>query len=68
MSADVEKRLATHNAGRVRSTKAFIPWRIVHVEKYDTRLAARERERLLKTNYSQRIAALNEKNYSGPVV
>ncbi len=68
MSADVEKRLVAHNAGRVRSTRAFKPWHIIHVEKYPTRIEARKRERLLKTNYSQRIAALSEKNYSGPVV
>jgi putative endonuclease len=33
----------------VESTKAFIPWRIVHFEKYKTSKEAISRERYLKS-------------------
>jgi len=42
-------RLKQHNSGKVESTKAFIPWRIVHFEKYKTRKEAISRERYLKS-------------------
>ncbi len=31
MSANVKQRLKTHNLGRVKSTKAYIKWNLVHV-------------------------------------
>jgi len=43
-SADYNKRLAEHNRGKVRSTKAYIPWKVVYVEKFDTKSDAFKRE------------------------
>ncbi len=31
-SADAEKRLSEHNKGKVRSTKAYKPWKIIYFE------------------------------------
>ncbi len=45
---DVEQRLKTHNAGGVRSTKPYRPWRIGYIENYQTRTEARKREIFLK--------------------
>jgi putative endonuclease len=48
-ASDVDTRLAEHNAGKNRSTKAYKPWRVEHVESFDTLSAARRRERYLKS-------------------
>ncbi len=42
-------RLEAHNAGKVKSTKAGIPWELVHVEFFDEYSLARKRELFLKT-------------------
>lgn len=46
---DPENRLRRHNEGRVKSTRAFRPWSIVYIEKYETRSEAAGRERELKS-------------------
>ncbi|HBL39861.1 TPA: endonuclease [Candidatus Uhrbacteria bacterium] len=45
---DVESRLATHNAGRVRSSKPYIPYKVVYTESFQTRSEAVRREREIK--------------------
>jgi len=42
-------RLMSHNSGLVRSTKAYIPWRLVYVEMHPTRGDAMKREKELKS-------------------
>jgi putative endonuclease len=46
---NVEKRLSYHNSGKVRSTKAFRPWELVHTEPYDDRTDAVKREKQIKS-------------------
>ncbi|HNM31512.1 MAG TPA: GIY-YIG nuclease family protein [Chitinophagales bacterium] len=46
---DLENRLKTHNAGKVKSTKAYIPWEIVYYEEFSTREEAVSREKMLKS-------------------
>ena len=41
-------RLNTHNAGKVKSTKHYIPWELVYFESFDSRGEALKRERFLK--------------------
>ena len=48
-SADVEKRLKSHNCGRVRSTKHRRPLEVHYVECYDSKTAAIQRERFFKS-------------------
>ena len=48
ISADVKNRVAEHNGGEVKSTKAFRPWEVVHVEKFADKTEARKRELFLK--------------------
>jgi putative endonuclease len=43
-------RLERHNSGKVKSTKAYIPWELVHYEKFATRSEAMKREKELKTH------------------
>ena len=42
-------RLKAHNSGKVRSTKAGIPWELVRVEFFEEYSFARKRELFLKT-------------------
>lgn len=44
----VENRLAQHNAGESKSTRAWRPWTIIHIEQYETLAEARKREWFLK--------------------
>ena len=48
MSKDTADRLKSHNSGKVRPTKAFKPWIIVHTEMFESRIEARQREKYLK--------------------
>lgn len=49
MTADIIRRLKEHNAGLVRSTKFYKPWRLIFSEKISTRIEAREREKYWKS-------------------
>ena len=33
---DVDKRLAEHNAGRVKSSRPYRPYKIIHAESFET--------------------------------
>ena len=49
MTKDLESRLAEHNSGKMKSTKAFIPWKMVYSEECKSRKEARQREKFLKS-------------------
>lgn len=48
-AADVAVRLAKHNSGAVRSTKAGLPWEVIHTESFGNRTEAVRREREIKS-------------------
>ena len=65
-TAEPDARLKSHNSGRVRSTKAWRPWKRVLLEEYPDRATAEERERYLKSGWGRReLAALLERWQSG---
>jgi putative endonuclease len=47
---NIDRRFKEHNAGRVKSTRAGVPWRIVASKKYLSRSEARWAERSLKNS------------------
>jgi putative endonuclease len=49
LTSNLENRLAYHNAGRVRSTKLRIPFKLMYSERFNSRSEAREREKYLKS-------------------
>lgn len=59
-SENVEKRLEEHNNGRVRSTSADKPWRLLKIEGFDTRSKARWFERQLKNSRGKREKWLSQ--------
>ncbi len=53
-TGNIDKRLKDHNQSKVRSTKAYKPWKLIYQEKFTDRTAARKRENYLKNNYQSR--------------
>lgn len=46
---DLEKRLKSHNKGKVRSTKSKRPWKIHFTEEFQTKSEAYKREMFFKS-------------------
>ncbi|MBI4356184.1 MAG: GIY-YIG nuclease family protein [Candidatus Omnitrophica bacterium] len=51
---DVNKRLANHNAGRVKSSRPYRPYRVIHTESFVTLGEARQREKFYKSTTGRR--------------
>ena len=49
MAIDVLKRLKQHNLMQNKSTKAYVPWKLIYTEEFKTRKEARIREKYLKS-------------------
>jgi putative endonuclease len=47
-SEDYEKRLIEHNRGKVKSTKAYVPWKVIYVENFEKKSDALKRESEIK--------------------
>ena len=54
ISEDVTRRLSEHNAGKMKYTKAYRPWRLVYEEACPDRASARRREKYFKTGGGRR--------------
>ena len=52
---NVHIRLKRHNDGKVKSTKAYRPWRLLSQEEYETRSEAVKKERFYKTHQQKDI-------------
>lgn len=61
-SSNIEKRLNEHNAGKVLATKLRRPLELIHLEKFENKTDAFNRERFLKSLWSARFKrkVLNE--------
>ncbi len=51
---DMNARLKEHNTGKTRSIKAFIPWKIIYFEEFQTRKEAVLREKYFKSAAGRR--------------
>ena len=49
-SENLVQRIKEHNNGRSKSTKGYIPLKIIHYEAYCNKEDAKRREKYLKTN------------------
>jgi putative endonuclease len=49
MTSNLERRVKEHNAGYGQATRSRGPFQIVYVERCDSRLEARKREKFLKS-------------------
>ncbi|MBK8346943.1 MAG: GIY-YIG nuclease family protein [Saprospiraceae bacterium] len=59
MTQNITHRLKEHNAGQNKSTKAFVPWEMVHVENMESAALAREKEIKLKSSSGRRFIRKN---------
>jgi putative endonuclease len=48
-SEDLERRLQEHNSGESKSTKSGMPWELVHSRQFETRSAAMQWEKEVKS-------------------
>ena len=46
---DLETRILAHNLGKVRSTKAYKPYKLIYKEEYENKRMARKREIFFKS-------------------
>ncbi len=49
-TSDVKRRIKEHKNGRVKATKHRRPLKLFHLEKFDTKREAKEREQWYKTS------------------
>ena len=54
VSDNVNNRLTEHNAGRVKSSRPYRPYKIIHVEPFETLSAARQKENFYKSPTGRR--------------
>jgi len=49
LTNNIERRLNEHNSGQNKTTKPYKPYKLILVEKFETRVEARLREKYLKS-------------------
>ena len=49
LTSNLEERIRRHNNGYERTTKAYLPFRLIYSEKLNSRSEARVREKYLKS-------------------
>ncbi|MGI9545982.1 MAG: GIY-YIG nuclease family protein [Flavobacteriaceae bacterium] len=59
LTQDISHRAKEHNKGRVRSTKPYVPWELIHLEEFETLFEARKREKYLKSAAGRRWRKIN---------
>ena len=52
---NVINRLKEHNNGKVKSTKAYLPWEMVYIEEFESRDEAVKREKYLKSGIGRQF-------------
>lgn len=62
-SENLKERVRKHNAGEVRSTKAYQPFVLVFYEAYPTKSDAKRREKYLKSNKGKTTLITMLKDY-----
>ena len=53
ITEDPERRIREHNCGQTPSTRSGAPWRKIHSEAHESRAAAMQREKWLKTGHGR---------------
>jgi putative endonuclease len=60
---NLEKRLVLHNSAKVKSTKPYIPWILIHSESFSSRSEAMKREAWFKSRVGRKKIAEILKNF-----
>lgn len=70
-SEDLKARFSSHNDGKNKSTKAYVPLELIHYEAYKNKVDAQRRESYLKTTKGRTTLRmmlkefLSSENYNG---
>jgi putative endonuclease len=51
---DINKRLVLHNASRVKASRPYRPYSIIHTESFETLKEARQKEKFYKSTTGRR--------------
>jgi putative endonuclease len=62
ISDNISKRLSEHNRGKTKSTKAYLPFKIVYQEIYNNKADARKREIFIKKNHALKYELIKKAN------
>lgn len=62
-TTNLRKRLEEHNRGLNLSTKAYIPWQLIHYEAYRNEKDVKRRKKYLKTSQGSRLLKRILKEY-----
>jgi putative endonuclease len=64
LTDNIDRRINEHNKGYNKTTKPYIPFKLIHTEPFTTRIEARKREKYLKTGIGKEYLRniLNLKN------
>jgi putative endonuclease len=52
---NIERRIKEHNAGKTKSTKHYVPWKVLFYESFNSRIDARKREKYLKSGIGREL-------------
>ncbi|MBS3946045.1 MAG: GIY-YIG nuclease family protein [Melioribacter sp.] len=52
---NLSNRLEYHNSGKVKSTKAYKPWKIIYSESFESRAESMKREKWLKSTNGRKF-------------
>ena len=62
-SENLRSRISYHNDGKVQSTKAYLPLKLIHYEAYKSKADAKRREFYLKSNRGKTTLTTMLKEY-----
>ncbi|HOX53981.1 MAG: GIY-YIG nuclease family protein [Candidatus Omnitrophica bacterium] len=54
VAEDVGKRLTEHNAGKVKSSRPYRPYKLIYTESFETLSEARQKEKFYKSTTGRR--------------
>ena len=55
LTDSIERRFMEHNSGKNKTTKPYLPFKIIYTEKVETRVDARKREKYFKSGIGKEI-------------
>lgn len=67
ITSSIERRVLQHNGGKTKSTKGYVPWKLIYAEEVVDRLEAREKEIYFKSGIGKEFLKSLQTN-DGPVV
>ena len=53
LTNNYQRRIKEHNNGKEKTTKPYKPFKLIHLEQFNTRTKARQREKYLKSGYGK---------------